>query len=92
MLNSRRVELIRTTGKTDWYYARTWRMSASAIRLARTGVTWPHHSTAPDRRPRMPGRRGDVAMLIPVPAPSVNLARLIAAMPAPTHFSAGEKP
>lgn len=86
-LTSADVHHIRTGPYTDGYYSHLYGVTRSAIRHARTGSTWPHHPTLPDRRPRMPGRRFGLAVLLPVPAPSVNFGRLIAALPAPTHFN-----
>lgn len=89
MLTPDRIHLIRTAGKSDHYWARLWRMTPSAIRQARTGGTWPNHPTPPDRRPRLPGRRGDAIVLKPEPAPAVNLSRLISSMPRPASHPTG---
>jgi hypothetical protein len=83
-LTPARVHALRTGPYTDGHNARLYRMSRSAIRLARIGTTHPDHETPPDRRPRMPGRRGPLAVLVPVPAPSVDIGRLIAGMRLPT--------
>lgn len=56
MLTFERVHLIRTSGKSDRYYAGIWRMTSGAIRDARVGRTWPDHPTPPDTKPRGPGR------------------------------------
>lgn len=82
-LDSDHVHRIRVTLYTDAYWSRALLMSRSAIRLARIGVTHPRHTTPPDCRPRLPGRRGDIAVIRPVPAPTVNLGRLIAGMRPP---------
>jgi hypothetical protein len=57
VLNARRVHLIRTSGLTDSHLSRLWRTSISAVRHARTGVTWKRHPTPPDLRPRIPAGR-----------------------------------
>jgi hypothetical protein len=51
-LNAKRVELIRTSGKPDAYWARIWRVQAATIREARTGKTWRDHPAPPDTAPR----------------------------------------
>jgi len=57
-LTPRRVELIRTSGFTDAYWARLWRKPRGQIRKARIGETYVDHPTPPDTRPRDPtGRR-----------------------------------
>lgn len=56
VLNFDRVHILRTSGKSDRYYANLWRMTDGAIRDARVGRTWPDHPTPPDTKPRGPGR------------------------------------
>lgn len=51
-LNAKRVELIRTSGKPDTYWARIWRVHVQTIRDARKGITWRDHPTPPDTKPR----------------------------------------
>lgn len=83
-LTARRVRLLRTLGMSDAFWSRVWRVSKSAVRMARIGTTWPHHEAPPDRRPRMPGRHGDHAVFLLEPVPTVNLGRLIARMKPPS--------
>lgn len=64
-LNAHRVHLLRTMGWTDAYAARIWRMHKSAIRKARTGVTWRDHPTPPDLTPRTSGGRSAGAEAVP---------------------------
>lgn len=64
-LNARRVELIRTSGKTDRYWARIWRVTAQTVRDARIGNTWKDHHTPPDVTPRTGGGRNPTAEAIP---------------------------
>jgi len=80
-----RVHAVRTGPYTDAYSSRLYLMSRSAIRLARIGDTHPRHQTLPDRRPRLPGRRGPLAVLKLEPAPTLDVGRLIAAMRLPAR-------
>lgn len=57
MLNSERITLIRTAGKTDTYWSRLWRIPRAQIRLARIGETFADHPVPPDTRPRNSGGR-----------------------------------
>jgi hypothetical protein len=84
-LTPERVGAIRTGPYTDAYNARLYLMTSSAIRAARIGDTHPLHPTPPDRRPRLPGRRGPLAVLKPDPVPTIPIGRLIAAMQPPTE-------
>lgn len=56
-LNAHRVMLIRTSGFTDTYFARIWRVEVRTVRNARTGKTWASHPTPPDTVKRRGGGR-----------------------------------
>lgn len=60
-LNATRVHLIRSTGKTDRYWGRIWRLRDETVRDARIGKSWPNHPTPPDCAPRTKGS-GDEAV------------------------------
>lgn len=51
-LNHTRVMLIRTTGMTDTYWGKIWKLSSANIRKARIGISWKDHPTPPDISPR----------------------------------------
>ena len=53
-LTDQRVHILRTANKSDRYFERLWRVGVQAIRQARVGITWKHHTTPPDNRPRVP--------------------------------------
>lgn len=51
-LNAWRVHVARVSGLPDATLGRAWHVTARAVRRARTGRTWRHVATPPDRRPR----------------------------------------
>lgn len=51
------VHECRTSGLSDAYLARKWRINAHTIRQARRGQTFKDHPTPPDMRRRFPGGR-----------------------------------
>lgn len=55
-LTPERVHILRTAGLSDLHFERLWRISARALRAARTGKTWRDHPTPPDKKPRKLGR------------------------------------
>jgi hypothetical protein len=48
MLTPERVHVARTSGLTDTYLARIWRLTVGTVRDARLGLSWKSHPTPPD--------------------------------------------
>jgi hypothetical protein len=53
MLTHLAVHRIRTERKPDKYWADLFRVTRTAVRHARTGVTWRNHQTPSDTRARL---------------------------------------
>lgn len=51
-LTASQVHHARTSGLTDTYLARIWRVKTGTVFAARRGTTWRDHPTPPDRVPR----------------------------------------
>lgn len=52
------VHECRTSGLSDAYLGRKWRVDAQTVRDARKGKTYRDHPTPPDTRPRVIGAFG----------------------------------
>lgn len=92
-LNSWRVHIARTASLADAYLGRVWRTGRSAVYKARVGQTWIHHTTPPDRRPRLPtGRKARSAAYLAPERSRSSIALALARMPAPKHFNGRAEP
>lgn len=69
------VHRIRTAGLTDAHFANLFGATEEVIRNARTGVTFKHHLTPPDLRPRPRRRATGVAAVEETGRTEINLAR-----------------
>lgn len=81
-----RVHLIRVSGLTDAYWARTFGVRRQTVRLARIGETFADHPTPPDLRPRLsPGRfTGSHAVYADDPAGNADINQALRSWRLPT--------